>query len=649
MPNPIMKTTLAVALWCGALAAQLAAAEPGREAELIAVLASEAQAPAKADACRELARIGTAAAVPALASLLADEKLEQMARFGLETIPGKEADAALIKALATAKGRTLTGVVASIGVRKNEHAVAALGGMLKNPDPDVQLAAARSLGMIGDKGAVKTLHATLATAKGPFLIAVCDGLIRCAETYAAQGNKTAALAIYDTLRKLPDAPHQVIAGAWRGAILHRGKDAPNLLLKAFRSPDPGVVAAATGVAGEITDPAASKLMAAELAKASAPLQIQLCFALGARRDASTLPALITLAKKGTPLARAAAIGAITAIGHADAAPALVELLMDPEPTVAQGASFGLASLPGPKVDKTVTESLDSPNEALKLKMIEMIGQRRMMSAMPKLLAVIGGNNEAARAAAINVYTELATEADLTSLLDLLAASTQPAEIAKLERALGQICGAAADREACVKLLVATLAKTKPATKPALLRTLRVTGGPDALKAVRSAVNDADKDVHSAAIRTLAEWNTGEAAPILLEIAKNSSTPVDKILSLRGYLGMVSKADLSSDAKLAICREAAALIERNEEKVLLLGALANLGNPASVDLAAKHLNDPALKNESVGAVMAIAGKRQPGQHAAITRTALEKVIAVSADNADITAKATELLKKLSEEK
>ena len=32
----------------------------------------------------------------------------------------------------------------------------------------------------------------------------------------------------------------------------------------------------------------------------------------------------------------------------------------------------------------------------------------------------------------------------------------------------------------------------------------------------------NKDVHTAAIRVLCEWKTGDAAPVLLELAKTSS-------------------------------------------------------------------------------------------------------------------------------
>ena len=82
-------------------------ASPTAEARLIAVLKSDAPRKAKADACRELARIGTRDSIGPLASLLCDEQLSHMARYGLEPIPDPAVDTALRDAAGKASGRQL--------------------------------------------------------------------------------------------------------------------------------------------------------------------------------------------------------------------------------------------------------------------------------------------------------------------------------------------------------------------------------------------------------------------------------------------------------------------------------------------------------------------------------------------------------------
>ena len=106
-----------------------------QEAKLIAVLKSDAPRKAKADACRELGRVGTRDAVAPLAALLCNEELSHMARYGLEPIPDPSVDTALRDALDKVKGRLEVGVIGSIGVRRDPKAVPALVKRLGDSDP----------------------------------------------------------------------------------------------------------------------------------------------------------------------------------------------------------------------------------------------------------------------------------------------------------------------------------------------------------------------------------------------------------------------------------------------------------------------------------------------------------------------------------
>jgi HEAT repeat protein len=645
-----LKLTLIAALLCGGVHASFGQT-PAKEQEtkFIAVLKSTAETNAKADACRELATIGTAAAVPALAALLADEKLAHMARYGMETIPGPAVDVALRDALGKLKGRLLVGVIGSLGVRHDDKAVAALTGLLKDPDAEVAQAAARSLGMIGTADAAKPLLALLPGTPATNQLALCEGLFRCAEALEANGKKDQSITIYDSLRKLKEAPHQVLAGAWRGAILTRQKDGLPLLLEAFRSTDPGLVTAAERIAIEMKVAGVSKALADELTKVPAARQLLLCNVLGKRGDVAALPGLLGLAKAGDKAARVAAIRAATEIGNAGAAAPLIELVKDADGEVAQAASAGLAGLPGAEVDATVIRMLDSPDTALKLKMLEMVSQRRIVAALPLLLKIRDGKDEAVRSAAIKCYAELASEAELASLLDKMVANTNADEIGAIEKALAAICAASENSKACAQKLVAALPKAGPAAKPALLRTLCVAGGADALKAVRGAVDDSNKDVHTAAIRVLCEWKTGDAAPLLLALAKNSSEQVDKILSLRGYLGMATRQDIPAPQRLAICRESAPMIQRDDEKLLLLAALANLADAESLNLIVPCLDVPAVKREAVATVIAVAERRPKDKSVDITRAALKKAVEAASDKPELAKRAQDLLQQMENEK
>lgn len=620
-----------------------------QEAKLIAVLTSNAEYTQKADACRELAHLGTADAVPALAAMLADDKLSHMARYALETIPGPAADAALRDALGKLKGLALSGVIASIGVRHDEKAVPALVALLKDPDTQVSQTAARTLGRIGTAEAANALGAALTGAPAARQPALCEGLFRCAESLAAKGQAPKAIAIYDTLRKLESAPHQVLTGAWRGAILSRGKDGLPLLLEAFRSSNPVLAACAERTAMEMKDAGVALALADELTKSPAARQILLCRILGERGDAAALPALLGLAAAGDQAARVAAILAVAGIGAAGAAEPLLGLLKDPDGEIAQAALATLASLPGAAVDAGIVKTLAAADPALQVRLLELVRQRRITTAAPQLVRLMAANNEAVKSSALKCYAELGGEARFAELLEQLVKATDAATLDTLEKALAAICGDHAKQQACVPQLVAALPKAGPEVKQVLLRTLCVAGGGEALEAVRAAVGDSNSDVHAAAIRVLSAWKSADVLPVLLGLAKTSATPADQILSLRGYLGMAARKDLPAAEKLAICQTSAPLIQRSEEKLLLLGTLGSLADAGALPLVVSYLDDPAVKREAVAAVLAVAGKRQPNQQVALTRSALEKARAAAADNPAVVERAQALLKQMENEK
>jgi len=299
----------------------------GSEGKLIAVLKSDASHKEKADACRQLAIIGTKDAVAPLAALLGDEKLSHMARYALEPIPETAVDDALRDALGKVKGRPLVGVIGSIGVRRDAKAVRALTKMLQNSDADVAQAAARALGSIGNSAAAKALQGALVNAPAANRLALCEGLFRCAEAHAAKGRRNVAIEIYDQLRSL-DGPHQVRGGALRGAILARGRNGVVLLREHLRSDDYILFSAAVQAAQEMKGAEVTKALTAELKQLPADNQILVIKALGKRGDAGAYPALSALAKSGAKLVRLAAIGAFPQIGDALAVPVLVELLGD---------------------------------------------------------------------------------------------------------------------------------------------------------------------------------------------------------------------------------------------------------------------------------------------------------------------------------
>ena len=309
--------------------------------KLVAVLKSDAPIKEKMDACRLLSIVGTKDAIAPLAGLLGDEKLSHMARYGLEPIPDAALDDALRDALGKLEGRPLIGVIGSIGVRRDVKAVEPLKEMLMQHDldNDVTSAIVRALGKIGNSEASEILKAALEHTPEENRLAVCEGLFRCAENLMSQGQRKEAIAIYDQMRKL-DSPHQVRAGALRGAILARGSERniprrpgetsrrylmrrnDGVSLEHLSSDDYIMFSVAVQTAQEMTGTVVTRALTAELDNLPADNQILVIQTLGKRGDAAACPALFTLARNGEKSVRIAAIKSLAEIGDASGVPVL---------------------------------------------------------------------------------------------------------------------------------------------------------------------------------------------------------------------------------------------------------------------------------------------------------------------------------------
>jgi len=174
-----------------------AAARKELEARLIAALKTDVPRDAKDAICRALKTIGTAAAVPALAALLADEKLSHMARYALERIPGPEAGQALREALPKVAPKLKVGILSSLGVRGEATSIAPLTALLGDSDAAVAAAAAHALGDIGSVDAAKVL--VTAKPSAATKAAIADASLTCAGNLVATGNKGAAKITYEKL------------------------------------------------------------------------------------------------------------------------------------------------------------------------------------------------------------------------------------------------------------------------------------------------------------------------------------------------------------------------------------------------------------------------------------------------------------------
>jgi HEAT repeat protein len=617
-PNPTLRFH-----WGVDFTLRYAKKEWPRPEQLIAILNSAAPLSEKSDACRNLAILGGKPrsksgqiggplpqpsylergkdAVPVLAGLLSNEKLAHMGRYALEPIPDPAVDDAFRAALGKLKGRLLIGVINSIGVRRDPKAVEPLSKLMQDADPQVASAAAIALGKIGTPEAAKALEqASIGTP------ALYEGRLYCADALAAQGRRDEAVKIYERLCTA-EAPSPIRVAALRGAILARPSGVP-LLLEQLHSSDPSMFGVALWLAQhELPGAETTQALAAELGKLAAERQVMLIQALGNRGDPAALPALLAAAKSNEKRIRLAAIRALPKIPDASAIPTLLDALGDSDGEISQAAQDSLGKLPGKEVDAAVVSMIADVEPGRRPLAIELMARRRMKSAIPALLKAAQDTDPQMRLASLKALEELAGPDQMAAMLDLLTGAKTPKEMEAAGRALGAVCAKAENQDACAQKLAGVFSKADPALKRVLLRDLCAVGGGKALQVVRGAVNDPDAEVKAAAIRVLGEWRTMDAARDLLELAKTSPNTTDKLLSLRSFIRLAGNKDAPVDQRLAICKQATALIMRDEERKLLLGMLGGIASLESLSMATPYLDNAATQEEACAAALAVAEK------------------------------------------
>lgn len=646
--------------WCVVLsvmvACEMAAGQDGaggtssrqeKQRKLIGVLQSDAPPQDKAITCKQLAIYGTQEAIPALAALLPDEKLSSWARIALEAIPGPAADEALRQATGKVRGMLLVGVINSIGVRRDVQAVDVLAERLRDSNADVASAAAVALGRIGSEQAAKVLEPYLAAAPDKVRPAVAEGCILCAERCLSGDKSDEAVKLYDAVRQA-NVPKQRVLEATRGAILARRSAGVPILIEQLRSPDKAQFSTGLWTARELAGRDVTEALAAELDRLSPDRQPLLLLALADRNDAVVLPAIVKAAKSGTGKLRITAVSVLERLGGVSCVPVLLDAATASDTELAQAAKTTLARLPGKDVDADLLARLPQAAGKTRQVLIELVGQRQMDGALPAVMLSVEDADAGVRGAAVQAAGVIGGDKQAGDLVRLLQKNQNPAERADIEKALLAVSGRGGVN--CVQYLLPLMQSGDSALRMIGLHGLAIAGGPDALAAVKSAVDDKEETVQDEAVRTLSTWpnnwpgDAGAAEP-LLTLAKSGRKMSHQVLGLRGYLQYVrGDAKLGDGEKVAKVTELLPLIKRPEEKRLAISVVGAAPTAGSLELLTTLATDPAVTEEACSAMVNLAGKSMQGLSREQCRKALETVVEKSKNNAT-KKKAEELLKRI----
>ncbi|MBI2301637.1 MAG: HEAT repeat domain-containing protein [Armatimonadetes bacterium] len=578
---------------------------------------------AKQEACRILLEIGTGRCVPALAAMLSDPKLADVARYALERNADPAAGDALLAALGTAKGAALSGIVNSVGNRRDARAVPALLPLLTDPDATLAEAAIVAVGRIGAPEGLAAL--TKLTVRGP---AVCQAVVMCAERLGGKAAEDAYLLLCD-----PSVPGTGWAAALRGLAAMKSSKALEQTIRAVQVEDPYLRRNAARLAATLPDPATVARFTAICPGLPADVQVVVVAALADRGDKAAAPLAIELLTATDTGVRQAAIRAAATLGGASAVAPLGELAGRGDRGDKQLVREVLGRMPGKDAAAKILEQSQKAAPAVRIELMQVLVDREMREAVPSLMAAAKETDTGVATAAWKALARLAPPERHDALVGMLLAATDDDVRAAAGDAVVESARRVGNRDKASAALLAGLAGVPAAARQQLLGPLAAIGGPKALAELTRAAGSADAEEKRAAIKAIADqWQDSSALEVLMGVVKSDAPTGMRVLALRGYLRLVSQdGAMKADDKVARLAEAMASAPRLEEKKQVLSALRDCRCEAAVAIAARYLDDAELGQDAGDAVVYLAtaqrrdNQRLPAVKGSAARLALSTVL------------------------
>ena len=564
------------------------------EQRLLELLKSDATAAGKEVICRRLGLFGGDASVAVLAEMAQQAEMAETARYALERIPGGASIEALRKALEGATGQQRIGWINSLGVRRDAASITSLAAALADPDARVAAAAADALASIGDPAAQRAIEAA---AKASGEIAFRHALLRCAERRLAEGDRSAARRVYETLWRPGEATPVRIA-ALRGIASVEPEKAAAALQTALGDDSPAVQAEAIRLLGGMSGGAV--ILAREVPRLPPPAQARVMAALEGRPETAARRLILDGVNSEHAPVRLAALAALGGSGDASAVPLLAARAAAAEGAEQQVARESLDALRGAEADAAVIAGLAASDAKIRSEMIRAAGERSIAGAAPRLLEMAAGADAALRRESLRALRGIASDREIPRLIELLASMSSASDRREAERTL-----MAAVRNASGSwinaLWEAFQAARSAAVQTALLRVMAVAGCDEALPLFRQALA-AGGEVTREAILALQAWPDAAPLPDLMGAARGGAEPAHRVLALRGAIKLLSlPSDRSPEETVRLLRQIYELAGNAEEKRAVLAVLPSAPCPEALTLAEQAARDAAVAKEAAIAI------------------------------------------------
>ena len=584
------------------------------EAELIVFLDSGATPAAKMEVCRHLRVFGSAASVPVLKKMLADEATADPARYALEKIPGEEADKALLDSLAINQKKIQLGLVSSLGRRKVEEAVPHLEQMLFGSDDDLAAVSVQALGEIGNPKAITILSSALDITTGILQTQVAELLLIYADSALSSGNNETAAGIYGDLFNHSSLSETIRGAALSGKIKTAGIYGKTIIWNVLQGKENSLFPYAIQMILWCCDENSIKPFCTLLPKLSHPYDVYLISVLARFKTPEVLSAITASLQHENKSMRLAALYYwdnepydLRPVDHSPSVELLARLAANAGGEEQQAARDSLWSLKGRNIDSVILENMHKnlPPE-MQAEFILSIGERRIFAGKTYLMDIAGSPDSTNRLLAIKTLKDVSQPEDLPQLLDILMKTEEERECNEMIMTVAQVARKIQPASQQGGIFVSKLSQVEQPEKRALLyRVLGKIGDDSTLFILTQDKFSEDPILRKAAVYALADWPNSTPKSDLFQIASKTENRTYHVVALQAFIRMV-EMDKSRKPEDAVkdLNDAVKIAQRKEEKIAVLGLLPQFSCPDALALVELLSQDDDLKAEAEVAVKKI---------------------------------------------
>ena len=361
-----------------------------------------------------------------------------------------------------------------------------------------------------------------------------------------------------------------------------------------------------GLKGE----AATVQFAGLLSKLAPARQAELTAALADRGDRAALPAMLALLMASKdPAVRAAAISGLGALGSGTEVAVLKTSLASADPEKA-AARRALTVVRGNDVTPLIVEAAKAGEPSLRPTFIDILADRRAVSALPDLLAAAVDGDPAVRTAAMRALARLGGPEQVTGMVQGVLKAAVGGERDEAERAVVTVCTQNPGKEKAAEALLTQFKAADDSVQETLLTVLARVGGTGAIAIVDGLITDTNTAKRKLGLTALTKWPDATVSQRLLDLLGTSQDQAerDQLLGTLIRIAPLPDNKLNDKQKLELLEKTMSLCKRDEDRRRVLERANAIRTIETLRFVVPYLDDPNLAEPACLSVVELAHHR-----------------------------------------